>query len=95
MWELAPHTPEYLSITQIPVEYKPEAVCREIINFLRDILSHKDIGTIFRLIGYCLLPDCRYIPVYVESTLSCSFFCAVRCMWLLWLATIVIRGIGR
>jgi putative DNA primase/helicase len=58
--ELEPHRSDYLSIVQLPVNYDPKAECKEIIRFLRDVLKHKDIGIIIRLIGYLLLPTYDY-----------------------------------
>jgi phage/plasmid-associated DNA primase len=58
--EIKPHTNEYLSLTQLPEEYNPEARCPNIDKFLSDVLRPKDIQYILQLIGYCLLNDCRY-----------------------------------
>ncbi len=52
-----PHTPNIISTCQIPIEYKPDAQCPEIANFLCEILRPKDIALILQLFGYCLTPD--------------------------------------
>jgi len=58
--ELKPHTHEYLSLTQLPEEYNPEAKCPNIDKFLSEVIRPEDIKYILQLIGYCLLNDCRY-----------------------------------
>jgi P4 family phage/plasmid primase-like protien len=58
--ELKPHRSNYLSQTQLPIEYLPEAKCPSIDKFLSDVLKPEDIKYILQLIGYCLLNDCRF-----------------------------------
>ena len=59
--EITPHSADYLSITQLPVKYDPQATCPKIEKFLKDVLrSEEDIKFMLQLIGYCLLNDCRY-----------------------------------
>ena len=55
--ELEPHRSDYLSLTQLPEEYNPEAKCPNIDKFLTDVLRPEDIKYILQLIGYCLLND--------------------------------------
>jgi putative DNA primase/helicase len=58
--ELQPHTPEYLSIVQIPTEYKPGAGCPKILEFFKDVLRPDEVDIMFRVIGYCLHKNCEY-----------------------------------
>ncbi|KZR57496.1 phage/plasmid primase, P4 family [Pseudobacillus badius] len=58
--ELKPHTPDYLTRTQLPVKYDPEAVCPEIAEFLINIVPTDTLNMIFEWFGYCLIPSTRY-----------------------------------
>ena len=58
--ELQPHTPEYLSIVQMPTEYKPDAECPKILEFFKEVLRPDEVDVMFRLIGYCLHKNCEY-----------------------------------
>jgi putative DNA primase/helicase len=58
--EFTDHSSDFYFLSVIPIDYNAIAQCPTIIKFLRDVLRHEDIGTIFRLIGYCLLRDCRF-----------------------------------
>ncbi|MCK5231354.1 MAG: hypothetical protein KAR13_13865, partial [Desulfobulbaceae bacterium] len=40
-WELLPHSPEYYSTIQMPVNYDPDAKCRRFLRFLREIELRK------------------------------------------------------
>jgi putative DNA primase/helicase len=55
-WETEEHTPEIKSISQIPVEYNPEAKCPTIANFLNDVAKPEDIPFLLEWTGYCLTP---------------------------------------
>ncbi|MFC1786853.1 phage/plasmid primase, P4 family [Halobacteriota archaeon] len=52
--ELTPHTPDYVSLSKVPVTYDPDADCPEIKKFLSEVLNPQDISTIQELVGYCL-----------------------------------------
>jgi P4 family phage/plasmid primase-like protien len=54
--ELLPHSPEHLSIVQIPVDWNPEATCPAVDEFLRQVLPEDAQAFIREVIGYCLLP---------------------------------------
>ena len=56
---LAPHTPDYLSNVQNPVEYNPATDCPAIKQFLTEIHEKEDISTMQELFGYLLLRDNR------------------------------------
>lgn len=63
--DLIPHSPEYGSFQQLPVNYNPEAGWSEAWQtFLKDIfLDDKDyskIGLLQQFFGYCLLRDSRF-----------------------------------
>lgn len=48
---LISHTPEYLALTQIPVEYHEDAKCPVTEKFISEIANKK---TLWELLGYCL-----------------------------------------
>ena len=56
---LAPHTPDYLSNVQNPVEYNPATDCPAIKQFLAEIHEKEDISTMQELFGYLLFRDNR------------------------------------
>ena len=56
---LTPHTPDYLSNVQNPVEYNPAADCPAIKQFLAEIHNPEDISPMQELFGYLLLRDNR------------------------------------
>ena len=58
--ELQPHTPEHLSLVQMPTEYKPDAECPKILEFFNEVLRPDEVEVMFRLIGYCLHENCEY-----------------------------------
>lgn len=58
--EFKPHSPRYLSMTQIPVNYKPEAKCPYILQFLSEILHTKDIKTILAFIALAIQGNPEY-----------------------------------
>jgi putative DNA primase/helicase len=58
--ELKPHTPEYLSLVQLPVSYNSSAACPKIIKFFSQALTKEGISTIVRILGYCLDRSARY-----------------------------------
>ncbi len=52
--EFHAHTPDYLSLLQIPVIYDSKHDCPRIKQFFSEILNSKDIPVIEELFGYCL-----------------------------------------
>lgn len=63
--ELLPHSPEYGSFQQLPVNYDPDAPWPEAWQkFLTDIFfddkDYAKIGLLQQFFGYCLLRDARY-----------------------------------
>jgi len=55
--ELKPHDPQYLSITQVPVEFHTEAQCPTIDKFFSEVFPADCIGLAYELTGYCLRRD--------------------------------------
>lgn len=54
--ELRPHSPEYLFLWQLPVEYRPEADCPRIKKFVSEIVREQDVDTLLKLSAYVLMP---------------------------------------
>jgi len=63
--QLAPHSSDYLSTVQLPLEYKPRTVCSNILKFLRDVLRKSDIHVIIQMIGYCLYISCEFEKAFM------------------------------
>ena len=59
----SPHTPDHLSLVQLPVFYDPTAKCPNILRFLAQVLRPKDIFTVLQLFGYCLYGTAKYEKV--------------------------------
>jgi DNA primase catalytic core len=57
--QLEPHTPDYISITQLPITYDSDAECPAIEHFVSEVLKEEDIGIMYEIIAYCLVPDTR------------------------------------
>lgn len=55
--ELLPHTPEFLSTTQLPITYIPNVDCPTIKKFIAQVVGPNDAFTVQEFIGYCLLKD--------------------------------------
>lgn len=56
--KLMPHSPDFLSFEQIPIDYDPDAKCPEFIKFLEDVLgSKKDCSLLIQFIGYMFWKD--------------------------------------
>ena len=55
--ELKPHTPDYLSTSQISVTYNKEATAPKIRKFLNEVAKPGDIALIEEIIGWLLWPD--------------------------------------
>ncbi|HDH45387.1 MAG TPA: hypothetical protein ENG66_08435 [Thermococcus sp.] len=58
-WMMEKHNPEILSLTQLPVEYDPNAKCPRIEKFFSEIVSKEDIILLKEIVGFLLLPDYR------------------------------------
>jgi P4 family phage/plasmid primase-like protien len=58
--ELTPHSPDQLSLVQLPVKYDPKARCPKITRFLADVLYWEDVSVALEVIGYCLYKSAEY-----------------------------------
>jgi putative DNA primase/helicase len=54
-----PHTPDFLSLIQLPVIYDRKAVCPAVIHFLYNILSPSDVPLVLEYLGNCLTRNTR------------------------------------
>jgi putative DNA primase/helicase len=52
--ELSEHSPDFLSIVQLPILYDPNAKCQTILRFLGQVLHPQDVFTAMEIIGYLL-----------------------------------------
>ena len=57
--ELSPFSPDYHSLSRIPVEYEKEAKCPKIIKFLNEI-APESVNLLQEWVGYHLLKDYRF-----------------------------------
>ena len=58
--ELKEHSPDQLSLVQLPVKYDPRARCPRIAKFLADVLYWEDVSVALEVIGYCLYKSAEY-----------------------------------
>lgn len=63
--EVMDHTPEYLSTTQLPVEYDPDADCPYTMERFKEIFGEDQLGLVKQMMGACLLKDYRYDMFFV------------------------------
>lgn len=57
--------PEYLTMTQIPVSYNPNAKCPQIMKFFLEVLHPKDITTILGLLTLAVRGETKYDKAFV------------------------------
>jgi putative DNA primase/helicase len=62
--KLEKHTPEYLSLIQMPRIYDPNARCPNIIKFWREVQSKNGL-LLSKMFGYLLLRDCRFQTAFM------------------------------
>jgi P4 family phage/plasmid primase-like protien len=58
--EFREHSPDHLSLVQLPINYDPNAECPKILRFLGQVLKPKDIFTALQLIGYSIYKTAKY-----------------------------------
>jgi P4 family phage/plasmid primase-like protien len=58
--EFLQHSPDYLSLVQVPIIFDPKAKCSNILKFLGQVLHHHDVFIAMEIIGYCLYKDSKY-----------------------------------
>jgi P4 family phage/plasmid primase-like protien len=52
--ELSEHSPDFLSIVQLPIVYDPNAKCPTILRFLGQVFHSQDVFTAMEIVGYLL-----------------------------------------
>jgi P4 family phage/plasmid primase-like protien len=57
--QLEPHSPDYISIIQLPITYDSDAECPAIDKFVSEVLQPMHHDVIYEIIGYCMVPDTR------------------------------------
>jgi putative DNA primase/helicase len=57
--EVKEHSPEYLSIIQIPVKYNPNAYPRKTLDFMYNVVEPSDVPLMIDYISYCLIRNTR------------------------------------
>jgi DNA primase catalytic core len=57
--ELEPHSPDYISIVQLPITYDPDATCPAVEKFVSEVLEEQYRPVIYEILGYCMIPDTR------------------------------------
>ena len=65
--ELLPHTPQFKSRIQLPIDYDPKATCPMFLQFLNDIFkSNPDtIDYVLKMMAYFLIPSYSFHKVFV------------------------------
>lgn len=59
--ELHPHTPDYLSVVQLPTAWDPNAYHERADRFLNEVLPDQETRQVLEeVVGYILEPTCRY-----------------------------------
>jgi P4 family phage/plasmid primase-like protien len=58
--EFRDHSPEHLSLVQLPIPFDPKAKCPNILKFLGQVLHPQDVFTAMQIIGYCLYRNNKY-----------------------------------
>lgn len=58
--KLLPHSPDYKSLSQLPVEYDPDAPVEEVREFFGRILPMDAVPAFEEFLGTCLLTDYRF-----------------------------------
>ena len=55
--EVKPHTPDYPSVTRLPVTYDADAECPRVKRFWQEVVGAENVPLIEELFGFCLDPD--------------------------------------
>jgi P4 family phage/plasmid primase-like protien len=58
--ELSEHSPDFLSIVQLPIVYDPNAKCPTILRFLGQVFHSQDVFTAMEIVGYLLYRTAIY-----------------------------------
>lgn len=64
---LHPHTPLYLSTSQIPVDFNKDATCSQWVNFVNDIMDNDEdqVKLLQQIAGYCLTGSTALAKAFV------------------------------
>jgi len=60
-----PHTPDFITRIQLPVEYDPDATCPKFMKFLSEIVPSGEIPVIQEFVGYCLWKETPFHRYFV------------------------------
>ena len=60
-----PHSSEYLSTIQIPVDFDERCKCPNIDQFISEIVHQDDVDTLYELIAYCLMSGYPYDTIFI------------------------------
>lgn len=65
--DLMPHTPAIFNVNQLNVEYDPKATNAAVDTLLGNLTLHRQplINLISQMLGYVLVPDCRYQKSFI------------------------------
>jgi len=63
--KLEPFNPNLYAITALPVEYKPDADCPKIKQFLSEVVEAENIDKIFEIIGYSLYKSYPIARIFI------------------------------
>lgn len=65
--QLYPHTPDYLSTVQIPIQYDPQAKCPQWLRFVYEIMDEDPEQTklLQQIAGYILTADVRFAKAFI------------------------------
>jgi P4 family phage/plasmid primase-like protien len=58
--EFREHSPNHLSLIQLPVSFNENAKCPQILKFLGQVLHPQDVFTALQIFGYCLYKSAVY-----------------------------------
>lgn len=61
-----PHSPGFLFLSQIPIDYNPKATCPNITDFLHETIGQEQLSMVFEWFGYNL-----YSSLSVQKSLLC------------------------
>ena len=70
--QLEPHSPDFLSVIQIPWDYIPGADCPEIKKFISEIVDRRDLLLMEEIAGSCLIKSyfMKRSPIFIGDTNS-------------------------
>ena len=70
--DFIPHSTDVYSISQLPIEYKPEAVCPNMEKFVGEVMAPENVELIQEIIGYTLHPDNEYQKAFIFVGNGCN-----------------------